>query len=50
MIFEERGIEIPYPHVTYVAAAKPKKSIDLPPQLAATSDSLEQDGPNEDED
>ena len=50
MMFEERGIEIPYPHVTYVAAAKPKKSIDLPPQLAATSDSLEQDGPNEDED
>ncbi|MGV8833960.1 MAG: mechanosensitive ion channel domain-containing protein [Devosia sp.] len=50
-VFEERGIEIPYPHVTYVAAAtKPVNSIDVPPQLAGTSDNLDQDGPNGDDD
>ncbi|MCS6757854.1 MAG: mechanosensitive ion channel [Candidatus Devosia euplotis] len=48
-VFEERGIEIPCPHVTYVAAAKPAKSIAVPPQLPGTADSLGQDGPNEDD-
>jgi small-conductance mechanosensitive channel len=33
-IFEQRGIEIPYPHVTYVAAGGKGKAASLPAQMA----------------
>jgi len=52
-VFEERGIEIPYPHVTYVAPAspsKPSKSTNMPPQVEGTAKALESDGPNEADD
>ncbi|MCZ4346427.1 mechanosensitive ion channel domain-containing protein [Devosia neptuniae] len=52
-VFEERGIEIPYPHVTYVAPAspsKPSKSTNMPPQVEGTAKALESYGPNEADD
>jgi small conductance mechanosensitive channel len=33
-VFEERGIEIPYPHVTYVPASGEKRDRDLAPPIA----------------
>ena len=46
-VFEENGIEIPYPHVTYVSAGKSKADPvpdSAPPQIEAQND-IEQDGP-----